>query len=221
MIPLAAALDALEGKTDIPDRAVVITFDDGLACAYENALPILLEYGYPGTVFVISGLLGGHNNWCEEFGFPLRRMLTVAEMRALLDAGVDIGSHTVNHPSLGRTEADAVKHEICDSKSALEDLLGVEVSHFAYPFGSWSVMARDAVIEVGYKGACSTMSGLNKHGADTFLLRRSEIKGSDAPWQFRLKLRFGTKDMPPISEMRSWVRKTIEKSGFGGARTGR
>ncbi len=59
VIPLAAALDALEGKTDIPDRAVVITFDDGLACAYENAFPVLQEYGYPGTVFVISGLLGG------------------------------------------------------------------------------------------------------------------------------------------------------------------
>jgi hypothetical protein len=93
----------------------------------------------------------------------------------------------------------------------LEDVLGREVFHFAYPFGSWSPIARDAVIEAGYKGACSTMSGLNRKGEDLFLLRRSEIKGNDAPWQFRLKLSFGTNDMPPTSDLRRILRQIKER----------
>lgn len=218
VLPLATVLDGVAGRVSISDRAVAITFDDGVACAYENALPILQEYGYPATVFVISGLLGGHNDWCEEFGFPRRRMLVKSEVRALAEAGVDIGSHTVSHPWLGKSDLIVVKREVHDSKIALEDILGREVTHFAYPFGSWSNVARDAVIEAGYTGACSTMSGINKKGTDTFLLRRTEIKGSDAPWQFRLKLRFATNDMPPISEARRLARHALEGLGLIRAR---
>lgn len=214
VLPLAAVLDRVTGGESSPERAVAITFDDGMACVYENALPILQEYGYPATVFVISGLLGGYNGWCEEFGFPLRRMLMNSEVRALAGAGVDIGSHTVNHPWLGKSDAIVVKREVLASKIALEDILGREVPHFAYPFGSWSTVARDAVVEAGYAGACSTMSGLNNKGTDSFLLRRTEIKGSDAPWQFRLKLRFATNDMPPISDARRLARDVLGGMGL-------
>lgn len=218
VLPLAAVLEGVAGRAVIPERAVAITFDDGVACSYENALPILQEYGYPATMFAISGLLGGYNEWCDEFGFPRRRMLVNSEVRALVEAGVDIGSHTVNHPWLGKSDAIVVNREVHDSKAALEDILGREVMHFAYPFGSWSNVARDAVIEAGYTGACSTMSGSNRKGTDPFLLRRTEIKGSDAPWQFRLKLRFATNDMPPISEARRLVRHALEGVGLIRAR---
>jgi peptidoglycan/xylan/chitin deacetylase (PgdA/CDA1 family) len=214
VLPLTTVLEAVAGGVSIPERAVAITFDDGVACAYENALPILQEYGCPATVFVISGLLGGHNDWCEEFGFPRRRMLVNSEVRALVEAGVDIGSHTVSHPWLGKSDANVVKQEVRDSKAALENLLGREVPHFAYPFGSWSPVARDAVVEAGYTGACSTMSGVNKKGTDSFLLRRTEIKGSDAAWQFRLKLRFATNDMPPVSDARRLARHALEGMGL-------
>lgn len=218
VLPLAAVLDGVAGRTVLPERAVAITFDDGVACSYENALPILQEYSYPATVFAITGLLGRYNAWSEEFGFPRRRMLTNSEVRALVDGGVDVGSHTVNHPWLGKSDAVVVKREVHDSKAVLEDILGREVRHFAYPFGSWSKVARDAVVEAGYTGACSTMPGSNKQGADSFLLRRTEIKGGDAPWQFRLKLRFATNDMPPVSEARRLARHALEGLGLIRAR---
>lgn len=214
VLSLATALDGISGRVDFPDKAVVITFDDGVACAFENALPILQEFGYPASVFVVSGQVGGYNDWCEVFGFPRRRMLTISEIRALAGSGVDIGSHTANHMWLGKTEKTAVMNEVQDSKAILEDILGREVPHFAYPFGSWSPMARDAVIEAGYRGACSTMSGWNRKNTDPYLLRRSEIKGSDALWQFRLKLSLATNDMPPISDVRQLVRQTLEKMGL-------
>jgi peptidoglycan/xylan/chitin deacetylase (PgdA/CDA1 family) len=214
VLPLATVLDGLLGKISIAERTVAITFDDGTACTFENALPILQEYGYPATVFVISGLLGSHNHWCKDLGFSLRRMLLNSELCALSKEGVDIGSHTVSHPWLGKSDRTIVRREIFDSKAVLEDILGRKVSHFAYPFGSWSSFARDTVIEAGFNGACSTMSGSNRKGADSFLLHRTEIKGSDAPWQFRLKLRFATNDMPPISEARRITRNTLERIGL-------
>ncbi|PSJ17037.1 polysaccharide deacetylase family protein [Nitrosomonas supralitoralis] len=211
VLSFATVLDGVAGKVELPDKAVAITFDDGMACAYENALPILQEFSYPASVFVVSGLVGGYNDWCKVFGFPRRRMLTANEIRALAGSGVNIGSHTASHRWLGKIDKVAVSKEVRESKAALEDILGQEVPHFAYPFGSWSPVARNAVIEAGYSGACSTISGRNRKGADPYLLHRSEIKGDDAPWQFRLKLRFATNDMPPISDARRKLRQILEK----------
>lgn len=211
VLSFAAVLDGVLGRTELPEKAVTITFDDGIACAYENALPILQEFDYPASVFVVSKLVGGYNDFAEVFGFPRRRMLTASEIRTLAESGVDIGSHSVNHIWLGKTEKNIVSSELQDSKKALEDIVGCEIPHFAYPFGSWSPVARNAVIEAGYRGACSTISGRNRKGADPYLLRRSEIKGSDAPWQFRLKLNFATNDMPPVSDVRYRIRQLLKK----------
>ncbi|AEJ01046.1 polysaccharide deacetylase [Nitrosomonas sp. Is79A3] len=211
VLSFARVLDGIAGRIELPDKAVAITFDDGISCAYENAFPILQEFDYPASVFVVAGRIGGYNDYAEVFGFPRRRMLTASEIRALAGSGVDIGSHTVNHLWLGKIEKDVVAKEVHDSKAALEDILGKQVPHFAYPFGSWSSLARNAVIEAGYTGACSTISGRNQKGTDPYLLRRLEIKGSDAPWQFRLKLKFSTDDMPLISDARRIVSQTLKK----------
>jgi peptidoglycan/xylan/chitin deacetylase (PgdA/CDA1 family) len=212
VLPLATILDAIAGKTDLPEKSVAITFDDGLACVYENALPILQEFGYPSSTFIVSGCVNGYNEWGKAFGLPRKRMLTSSEIRTLAESGVDIGAHTVNHIWLGKSKKDIATQEIRDSKAALEDILGQEVPTFAYPFGDWNQMARNAVIEAGYSGACSTMPGRNRKNADPYLLRRTEIKGGDAPWQFRMKLRFATHDMPPRPPVRSTLRKFLSTS---------
>jgi peptidoglycan/xylan/chitin deacetylase (PgdA/CDA1 family) len=209
VLPLATILDGIAGKVDLPEKSVAITFDDGLACVYENALPILQEFGYPSSAFIVTGCINGYNEWGKVFGLPRKRMLTSSEIRTLAESGVDIGAHTVNHVWLGKSEKDVATKEIRDSKAALEDILGQEVSTFAYPFGNWNQMARNAVKEAGYSGACSTMPGRNQEDTDPYLLRRAEIKGGDAPWQFRLKLRFATSDMPPMPPVRSTLRKLL------------
>lgn len=212
VVSLAKVLDSIAGKVELPEKTVAITFDDGLACIYENALPILQEFGYPSSLFIVSGFVNGYNEWGEVFGLPRRRMLTSSEIRTLAKSGVNIGAHTVNHAWLGKSEKDVATKEIRDSKATLEDILGQEVSTFAYPFGNWNRMARNAVIEAGYTGACSTMPGRNKQDTDPFLLHRTEIKGGDAPWQVRLKLRFATSDMPPKPPVRSTLRKLFSKN---------
>lgn len=214
VISLKTLLGAIKNKDLDLNKAVVITFDDGLACNYENALPVLEEYGYTASIFVVTKYIGGFNDFSRNYGFSRRRMLTVSQIKALVNAGMDIGSHTVHHLALGKTATQTTINEVLKSKSMLENILACEVPHFAYPFGSWNPAVRDIVMNANYTGACSTMPWPNRLDTDPFLLRRSEIKGQDNPAQFRLKLRFATNTMPPVAEARQLARSFLEKMGI-------
>lgn len=214
VISLSELANALRKDTSLPDRAVVLTFDDGSACTYEQAMPILRKHGYPATVFMISGLLGKSNEWLRDAGFPERRMLSADEIRALEAERFDIGSHTVTHQWLARIPLSRARAEIRDSKAQLEDVLGHEVPHFAYPFGSYTAEVRDAVVEAGYTAACSTHWGKKHAGSELFDLRRVEIQGKDSLLQFVLKLHAATHNMPPVPEARHLIRRGLESIGL-------
>lgn len=142
-----------------------------------------------------------------QAGLPERRMLSIPELRELRSCGIEIGSHTVTHMKMaGRPKADLCR-EANHSKTMLEDYLGERIDSFAYPYGSFDDNAVDSVRSAGYVGACTTVMGLNRSGsASPYLLHRTEIRGDESPWQFALKLRIGTHDMPPWSLMRRFVK---------------
>jgi peptidoglycan/xylan/chitin deacetylase (PgdA/CDA1 family) len=204
----------------IPERSVVITFDDGTACAHERALPVLAQHRFPATVYVVSGLLGARNEWMARDGHPEHRMLTTRQLRELDDAGWTIGSHTVDHVRLAGLESRRLQAEVTRSKLQLEDVLGKAVTHFAYPYGSHDEAAKAAVQAAGYQSACATLPGFNFTGADLFALHRTEVKGTDSLLQFRLKLKIGTHDMPPWSVARAGVRGLLARAGLRRARPG-
>ena len=214
IISLSELAGCLDGSRSWPENAIAITFDDGTSCTYENALPILKEFGFTASVFVISDLVGKHNEWLYVNGFPKRAMLTSSQILEICKEGMDIGSHTLSHCKLGEVSPCRATIEIKDSKMKLEDMLGLDVPHFAYPFGSYNQYSRDTVEKSGYKVACSTIAGHNNPDVDTFLLKRVEIKGPDSMLQFRMKLLFATHDMPPYSIARKIARKGAEKLGF-------
>lgn len=211
VIGLPALVDALAPGRAPPPRSVVITSDDGVSCMHEAALPILQEFGFTATCFVVSGAVGGTKVWDRHEGMPQRRMLTGAECRTLADAGVVIGSHTVTHAKLGDASPEAVLDEVRASKVRLEDLLGRPVEHFAYPFGSFSRTARDAVQAAGYRSACSTLPGTNDQRADPFVLRRAYITGRDDVAAFARKLRFGG---APVETLKQAVKDRLEAAGL-------
>lgn len=204
---------ATRGKP-VPARCVVITFDDGTACAHEQAFPILARHGYPATIFMVSGLLGGRNEWMARDGHPQRRMLDARQLRELDEAGWTVGSHTVSHVRLAGLEPRRLETELAVSRQQLEDALGKRVVHFAYPYGSHDAAAQAAVRAAGYESACATLPGFNHVGADLFALHRTEIKGTDSLLQFKLKLRVGTHDMPPWSLARAGARRLLARAGL-------
>ena len=192
-----------------PERSVVITFDDGTACTHEFALPILAEFGYPAAVFIVSHLIGGINDWMVREGQPERKMLSNRQVVELRDANIEIGSHTAHHVWMTRVSPDEAKREALESKARLEELLGSRVVHFAYPYGNHNRDVQRIVHDAGYKSACSTRAGKIGRGTDMLSLRRVEIRGDDALWQFRVKLIIGTNDVPPWSLARTAVKKIL------------
>ena len=107
--------------SSLPEKAVLITFDDGYADNYNYAYPILREEQAPATFFVVSSTVGNNNR------------MTAAQLREMQANGMQIGSHTVNHEPLITMGPEEIDFELRASRAALEKLLGKPVCALAYP----------------------------------------------------------------------------------------
>jgi peptidoglycan/xylan/chitin deacetylase (PgdA/CDA1 family) len=213
------SLDELAGRLEhgepFDDGAVAVTFDDGFEITVRNAVRVLSKCNVPATMFLLSDRFGATNDWMEGRGFPRRRILSIADAKELLAAGVTIGSHTRTHPRLPEVDDARVDDEIRGSKTALEERLEVAVNHFAYPFGLLDARAQDAVRRAGYRTACTTRSGFNRVDADRVALRRIEVFGSDSIGAFRRKLRFGVNDPSITVPLRYYASRLAGRLGVG------
>lgn len=166
-------------------RSVVITFDDGYRDNFTAAVPALKEAGVTATFFVATGFIDTSREFphdareeasSEETRFP---KLTWDDLRAMEAEGFEIGSHTVNHANLGRTEdLETVEREVIDSLSALNHHLGSRARCFSFPWGKPSDISERAVGAVkraGYYAAASAYGGANGPGSDLFNIRRLDV----------------------------------------------
>lgn len=145
VLPLADVAAWLGGTLAMPARAVVLTFDDGYRDFLDVAVPAMAARGWPSTVFLPAGRIGGRSDWPGIAPGDSQRLLDWSAAIDLHRAGVEIGSHAITHRDLTRlSSADAVA-EIVDSRRMLEDGLGRPVATFAFPFGRRTPALRDAV----------------------------------------------------------------------------
>lgn len=179
-----------EGR-QLPERSVVITFDDGYTCLHDVAWPILERHGFGATVFLIAGKLGGVNDHDADHGLVPRRILDHAQVRSLVARGLDIGSHTTTHPDLLALDAAALEREIGGSRRLLREAFGVPVDAFAYPRGRFDRGVRDAVEAAGYRWAFSTIAGRNTGLEDPLLVRRAQLGSGHDRAEFETKVRHG------------------------------
>ena len=126
---------------------VGLTFDDGYADLTRGVLPVLQQYGFTATAFVVAGRLGGHNVWDEG---PRKPLLTADQIFRLHGCGVEIGSHGMFHRSLPGIAAGTLAEETRRSRELLGDLLGEPVGGFCYPYGAVDAAAAAAVRDSGY-----------------------------------------------------------------------
>ena len=170
-----------------------ITFDDGYQNNLHNALPVLCQHEFTATCYGVSSMMGGANSW--DHGVVAKKsLMTAQEWRTWRDAGMDVGSHTCTHARLSDLSASQACEQIADSKQELEQILGCEVRHFCYPYGSFSPEHCAMVRDAGYISATTTHRGRNLAGADLYTLRRIMVACSTFWGLFAAKVATGYED---------------------------
>jgi peptidoglycan/xylan/chitin deacetylase (PgdA/CDA1 family) len=165
---IAAALEAGELSA-----GVAITFDDGFDSVGQLAAPLLLERGLRATVFCVAGHLGAHNDWPTQApGVPRRRLADAGQLRELVLAGFELGSHGMSHLPLRRASEPELRRELVDSRRVLEDAVQAPVTSFAYPYGETLPRSARPLLECTYEAACTTRIGAIEADSDRFALPR-------------------------------------------------
>ncbi len=172
VVPLGQVADWMRGNGSIPERAVAITFDDGFA-DFIPAAKLLVGHGFPATMFLVSGCMGGHEAWQGAFT-PPRAIMTWAHARSLMADGVEFGGHTITHPSLPALEQGELMREIVGSRDAIEAALGVTPSAFAAPYGAVTDAVRGEIANA-YDCAVGTVLDRPRGGGDVHDIPRIEM----------------------------------------------
>lgn len=192
-VGLSQAAGMMAGGKEVTGKLVCLTFDDAYQGLFHYALPILREHGFTATVFALSSYVGRENVWDVNWGGRRFRHLDWAEMREMRQAGIEIGSHGQSHRELTGLSDIELDREVTDSKKALEDGLGSEVTSFCYPFGRYDRRVRGAVIRADYHCACSHSPRMPNSRIDVFALRRSGVYITDTIWDFKNKVMIGSR----------------------------
>ncbi len=163
-------------RQPIPARSLVLTFDDGYADLIEEALPILIEQGFPATVFVTTGWLSGAARYAT--GTPPGRMLSWGHLAQLSSAGVEIGAHSHSHAQLDQISEPRLRVELASSRRLLEDRLGHPVRSLAYPYGYSNKRVRAVARQLGYLQAAVVANAVAAPACDPFSVPRLTIRRS-------------------------------------------
>jgi len=165
-------------KSGFNDRPTIsITFDDGYSENCDFALPMLIERRIPVTYFVTTY----HTTQQKPFPHDVERgaplpVNTIEALRALDQAGIEIGAHTRTHPDLFKiTDEAELIDEVISASREMEKLIGRKIEYFAFPYGQYRNLnprVFEMLREAGFLGVCSAYGGWNDVGTDAFHIQR-------------------------------------------------
>ncbi|HEX2994668.1 MAG TPA: polysaccharide deacetylase family protein, partial [Anaerolineales bacterium] len=157
---------AIREGAELPPRPIILTFDDGSETVYTTAMPIMQKYGFTGTAYIVYNYM-----WVPRY-------MDVDQVKALHEAGWEIGSHGTSHTDLpshpGRQE-----NEIVGSRRKLQAELDVPILSFSYPFGTYNKDSLYYVHYAGYSAAVGLGTETLQGQKNLFYLYRQPVKGTD------------------------------------------
>ncbi|MBX9735523.1 MAG: polysaccharide deacetylase family protein [Phycisphaerales bacterium] len=155
------------GEFTLPDKPIILSFDDAFDEHYLVVAPILTRFHLSATFFI-------HTDWIGQYN-----CLTWDQTRHLASAGFEIGSHTRTHPVLPALDDRSLRSELRESRSEIARQLGVSPMIVAYPFGENDERVQDAARSAGYSMAAGVRGGSFQRATERLNLRRIEIRNGD------------------------------------------
>lgn len=177
-VTIAQLQGYLQGTAALPDRPVVLTFDDGYADLYTEAFPVLRQHNFRAVAYIVSGFVGAAG-----------RNVTPEQIKEMDAYGIEIGGHTVSHSDLTKLGPDQLRAEVAGSKAQLEALVGHPVTAFCYPAGRFNQAVIDAVQSAGFANATTTQEGVSHALADRYTWSRIRVSGGESPADFAAALK--------------------------------
>jgi peptidoglycan/xylan/chitin deacetylase (PgdA/CDA1 family) len=175
VIPLENLVKSLRKSRSHTLKTVVLTFDDGFRNFYHSAYPVLHEFGYKATVFLVPGYLGKSSEWNAGLGgLPVLDLLNWNQVKELSEDGIDFGAHTVSHFDCSQLPLDIARHEIINSKLIIQEQLDKKVLFFSYPFGGLNRKTKH-IVQKEFYGACSTIFDFVHANTDIYQLPRIDM----------------------------------------------
>lgn len=158
--------------TPISDKSIIITFDDGYWNNYMYAYPVLKEFGFKATLFMITSMI------------DQKMYLNKDRIREMDANGVSIQSHTVNHLELNKMPYEKQLYELRESKKVLEDILGKKIEYISFPYGQFNKETIMITRKLNYKLAMGTVreKAIRKNGL--YNLNRIAVFGNTDIKQF-------------------------------------
>lgn len=182
----------------LPDKPVLITFDDGYTDNYTNAFPILKEYHMQATLFMIGDAIGTD------------RFLSAEQLKEMDANGFHIEAHTYSHKRLTNLDDMTLQADLAKSRTVLESLLQRPIRYLAYPQGFNNELVQQRTKDAGYLMAFTVAPGTVKPGDNLFALNRLSIfEGLDHWWILRLRMH-----VPEIIRVTWHLRDILKDNGF-------
>jgi peptidoglycan/xylan/chitin deacetylase (PgdA/CDA1 family) len=206
-----SGLIAARAAGTLPERPVLVTFDDGYRDTLTAAAPALAEQGMTATTYVTTGVVGA----VSPGGDPMLTWSHIGELAAL---GHEIGAHSHTHPQLDTLSVDAVRREVAGSRTLLQDGIGLPVDSFAYPHGYSDARVRRAVLQAGFTSATSVKNALSSPDEPVFTLSRLMVMNATteeelAGWLAGRGVPVGRPDERPLTRGWRWYRRATARLG--------
>ena len=181
VITVDRLLDFLDFKGQVPEKSVVLTFDDGWRSFYDIAYPILQKHKFPATLFIYPDFIGA------------RSALSWAQLKELAENNMEIQCQSLTHRDLTTLKEkesfeeyfDSLNREILGSKQLIEKRLNRKCTCFAYPYGASNKLVIALVKKHGYRGAFTVKRGSNPFFINNFMINRTIISGNDDLEKFK------------------------------------
>ena len=174
---------------NITKKKFIITFDDGYENLITNVFPILKKLEFSATCFVVTNMLNKYNVWDENRSdYKKMKLMNIDQIYEWVSNGFEIGSHTKDHLNLTSLDINKKKEQIIDSKNFINQSLGIKITSFAYPFGSFDDETIK-IVQENYEYAVTTRpSKYNPNKFDDMKLPRISINKKTSIFKFLLKI---------------------------------